>query len=167
MTGKYQLELRDGTGRLITRREGCNSVMRAGAELVAQLFAGRGSPITHMGVGIDDTPEGEQFATTALTNSADGGREPLAGSTEAAIPAESFAVEVDETSRLVRVRVRGTIPSADAVGTLREAGLLSRSEDTAVLYNRITFAPITKGSDHELTLFWEISFPYGDLQNVF
>jgi hypothetical protein len=33
-----------------------------------------------------------------------------------------------------------------------------------ILYNRVTFAPIQKGDDHELTLFWEITFPYGDLQ---
>ena len=47
---------------------------------------------------------------------------------------------------------------------MREAGLLSRDGDAAILYNRVTFAPITKGNDHELTLFWEVSFPYGDLQ---
>ena len=33
-----------------------------------------------------------------------------------------------------------------------------------MLYNRVTFAPVTKGDDHELTLFWEVEFPFGDLQ---
>jgi hypothetical protein len=32
-----------------------------------------------------------------------------------------------------------------------------------VLYNRVTFAPVQKADDHDLTLFWEVSFPYGDL----
>jgi hypothetical protein len=50
---------------------------------------------------------------------------------------------------------------------VREAGLISRNGGAAVLYNRVTFAPISKGNDHELTLFWEINFPYGDLQGVF
>jgi len=64
----------------------------------------------------------------------------------------------------VRVRVRGTVPAAAAVGTIREAALVSRSGDNATLYNRVTFSPIQKTDDHELTLFWEVGFPYGDLQ---
>ena len=47
---------------------------------------------------------------------------------------------------------------------MREAGLLSRGDGDPVLYNRVIFAPIEKGADHELTLFWEVAFPYGDLQ---
>ena len=88
-----------------------------------------------------------------------------AAETEAELAAEAFdEPEVDEINRVVRVRVRGTLPDAAAVGTVREAGLLARSApDSAVLYNRVTFAPIDKRDDHELTLFWEITFPYGDL----
>src|SRR6185312_7179009 len=139
----------------------------AGARLIAQLFAGAGSGITHMGVGINDTPESDTFTTAALNNAPGGGNDPLQGPVEAAIPADAFQIDLDETRRVIRVRVRGTIPANGAVGTVREAGLVSRSGETAVLYNRVTFAPITKGSDHELTLFWEINFPYGDLQGVF
>jgi hypothetical protein len=167
MRAQYRIELKNADGDLVSLRAGHNSVMRAGAQLIANLFAGRGTPITHMGVGISDAPETDAFSTTALSNAADGGREPLTGNVEATIPAEAFAVETDETQRLVRVRVRGTLAAADAVGTVREAGLISRSGETAVLYNRITFAPLTKGNDHELTLFWEITFPYGDLQGIF
>ena len=65
---------------------------------------------------------------------------------------------------MVRVKLRGTLPAPAAVGTIREAGLISHDGDSAALYNRVTFAPITKGNDHELTMFWEVSFPYGDLQ---
>ena len=167
MRAKYSLELTDSQGRIAAVRCGHNSVMRGGAELLARLFAGSGTPITHMGVGISDSPESEAFSTGALSNDASTGREPLSGLVEAAIAPEAFSVTTDETQRLVRVRVRATLPAADAVGTVREAGLVSRSASGSVLYNRITFAPITKGDDHELTLFWEISFPYGDLQGLF
>lgn len=85
---------------------------------------------------------------------------------EAAIPAAAFSTEVDETHRVVRVRIRATLPAAAAVGTVREAGLVARNGDNAVLYNRVTFAPLTKGNDHELTLFWVVSFPFGDLQGL-
>jgi hypothetical protein len=167
MRAHYRLELRTTTGTLVTTRAGHNSVMRAGADLIARLFAGTGTPITHMGVGISDAPETDAFSTTALTNSAGGGREPLTGSVEAAIPAEAFSLETDETKRIVRVRVRATLPADAAIGTIREAGLVARGQAAAVLYNRITFSPFLKGNDHELTLFWEITFPYGDLQTLF
>lgn len=165
MRAHLQLELRTKTGETLDVRRVRNSVMRAGAELVANLFAGKGTPITHMGVGTSDEPESDEFKTTALSNEAVGGLEPLQNGSEAQIPPEAFLPpEIDETRRVVLVRVRGTLPEGAAVGTVREAGLISRNGDSAVLYNRVTFAPIVKGDDHELTMFWEVSFPYGDLQ---
>jgi hypothetical protein len=166
MRATLTLELIGPDGTVAARRQAKNAVMRAGAELIARLFAGTGAPITHVGVGISDAPETGAFTTAALTNAApenDG----LAGATEAAIPAEAFTIDVDETRRVARVRVRGTLPASAGVGTVREAGLVSRQGETAVLYNRVTFAPMAKAADHELTLFWEIDFPYGDLQGLF
>ena len=120
--------------------------MRTGAQLVAELFAGSGGPITHMGVGTRDAPETEAYDTDQLSNEAIGDLSPLQGSTEAAIPVEAFSPpEIDEVRRVVRVRVRGTLPANAAIGTIREAGLISRNGDSAVLYNRVTFSPITKG----------------------
>lgn len=157
-----RVELRSATGDLLAVREAHNAVMQSGARLVAELFAGRGTPITHMMVGTSDAPEGEGFTTTALVN--DPGA-PLAGPLDAPIPPEAFSTpEVDADRRLVRIRVRGTLPANAAVGTVREAALVSRAGDTTTLYNRVILAPISKGGDHELTLFWEITFPYGDLQ---
>lgn len=148
----------------LAERHALNSVMRSGAELVGRLFAGGGTGITHMAVGTSDAPETEAYATTALANSDGAGGPGLAGPTAAEIAPEAFDTTVDETRRLVLVRVRATLPAAAAVGRVREAGLVSRAEGDPVLYNRVTFAPIGKGDDHELTTFWEVSFPYGDLQ---
>ena len=165
MRARLRLELHTTTGETVAVREVRNAVMRGGARLIAELFAGRGRPITHMGVGTSDTPESDAFATAGLTNGGAGGRLPLVGATEAAIPTDAFLPpELDETRRVVRVRVRATLPADAAVGTVREAGLLSRDGEAAVLYNRVTFPPIAKGNDHELTMFWEVTFPYGDLQ---
>jgi hypothetical protein len=164
MRARLRLELTDHDGRVVVSRSALNSVMQGGAGLVASLFAGAGSPISHMGVGTNDAPESEAFSTTALSNDAAGGGQPLTGDTEAPIPPEAFSSEVDTARRVVRMRVRGTLPDDAAVGVVREAGLLAKGGDAPVLYNRVTFAPVTKGADHELTLFWEIEFPYGDLQ---
>lgn len=149
------------TGTVVTRRRTKNAVMQGGAHLIATLLSGQGTPITHMAVGTSDAPNPEAFDTAALTVAA----EDLAGETEATIPAENFTIAVDEARHVVKLRVRASLPDGAAVGQVREAGLVARTSDTeAILYNRITFAPITKGDDHELTLFWDITFPYGDLQ---
>lgn len=165
MSATLRIELRTLAGETVEVRCAHNAVMRAGASLIADLFAGRGQPITHMAVGTSDAPETDAYDTAQLTNEAGGDEAPLQGGTEVELAAEAIGPAVlDEAKRLVRVRIRGTLPASAAVGRVREAGLLSRSGDTAVLYNRVTFAPIDKGDDHELTMFWEVSFPYGDLQ---
>ncbi|WP_437569794.1 hypothetical protein [Sorangium sp. So ce542] len=162
MKGRLHLTLRSAEG--VTERRAGNAVMRGGGELIARLFAGKGSPITHMAVGTSGAEEAETFSTASLANGGADGVEPLTGGTEVAIPADSFTIDVDPTKRVVWVRLRVTVPGAVGVGTIREAGLVSRAGDTAVLYNRVTFAPVTKRSGDELTLFWEVSFPYGDVQ---
>ena len=157
-----RVELRTLKGEVLEVREARNAVMQSGARLVADLFAGRGTSITHMMVGTSDAPENETFSTTALANDPSA---PLLGALDAAIAADAFsAPEVDTDRRLVRIRVRGTLPANAAVGIVREAALVSRAGDVTTLYNRVILSPITKGNDHELTLFWEITFPYGDLQ---
>ncbi|HLF78904.1 MAG TPA: hypothetical protein VJB57_15605 [Dehalococcoidia bacterium] len=164
MRGRLRLELKASNGETLAVRESNNAVMQAGARLVAELFAGRGTGITHMGVGTSDRAESESYNTLTLTNDA---AAPLQGATEAALPEDAFsAIELDETQRVMRIRVRGTLPPAAAIGFVREAGLIARSGDTSVLYNRVTFAPLEKKDDHELTMFWEVTFPYGDLQWV-
>jgi hypothetical protein len=161
-----QILLRDRSGHTLARRDASNAVMRSGAELVARAFAGQGSGITHMGVGNSDAADPDDFSLTALSNAGVAG-ENLAGATEVAIAADAVQFIADATRRVMIVRVRATLPDAAAVGTVREAGLLSRDAAGATLYNRVTFAPFTKGDDHELTLFWEVAFPYGDLQALF
>jgi len=154
MRAFLRLEIRENSGELISVREAHNSVLRSGADLLAQMFALRSTGITHMAVGSSDAPESQDFATTALSNP-----------TEVPLTADSFQIDPpDPVKRVVRVRIRGTVPAAAAVGTLREAGLVSHNGDTSLLYNRVVFAPVDKTGDHELTLFWEVGFPFGDLQ---
>lgn len=154
MRAHLRLELISPSGRTIAVREADNAVLRSGADLIARLFSRQGTGITHMAVGTSDAPEGEAFGTTSLE-----------GAVEVPIPPDAFQIDPpDPVKRVVRVRVRATVPATDAVGTLREAALASRDGDTITLYNRVTFAPLEKTNDHELTLFWEVGFPFGDLQ---
>lgn len=164
MPGRLRLELRRaGETRPLAIRCNSNAVMQGGGMLVANLFAGKGGAVTHMGVGTSNADDPD-FATTALSNETVAGTPPLTGDTTAPLSPDAFTTALDTTRRVVAVRVRGTLPPAAAVGTVRESGLLSAQGDGFVLYNRVIFPPVDKGSDHELTLFWEITFPYGDLQ---
>ena len=154
MRAHLRLELRSKTGQLAAECEADNSVLQSGAGLLARLFARQGTGITHMAVGTSDAPETSDFNTTGLA-------EPF----EVAIAPEAFQVDApDPVKRVVRIRVRATVPAADAVGSIREAALISRDGENVQLYNRVVFTAIEKTSDHELTLFWEVGFPYGDLQ---
>lgn len=164
MKGYLILTLTDSKGRLVARREGGNAVMRSGGEILARLFSGTGAGITHMGVGTNDQVDSETYATEALSNDTVGESPALQGATETAIAAESFSIVPDEVKRVINVSLRATLPASSAVGTIREAGLLSVQDPDRFLYNRIVFDPVNKGDDHELTMFWEVSFPYGDLQ---
>ena len=156
MRAHLRLELTRTDGAVIMAREADNSVLRSGADLLARLFSGQLTGITHMAVGTSDIPETQDFTTTALT-----------GATQVPLPPEAFHIDApDAVKRVVRVRVQGTIPAAAAVGILREAALVAQNGNTATLYNRVVFAPIEKAGDHELTLFWEVSFPFGDLQGL-
>ena len=165
MKGRLSLEVLDDRRRVIATRRADNAVMRGGGELIARLFAGRGgAAITHVGVGVSDAPESELFTTTGLSNAAADGVEPLTGATEVAILATALTIDVDAPKRIVWVRARTTLPPSAAIGTIREAGLLARSDAGTTLYNRVVFAPLIKRDTDEITLFWEVSFPYGDLQ---
>lgn len=164
MKGFLTLKLRDKNQQLITERRGGNSVMQTGGEILARLFAGSGTGITHMGVGTNDQAHSEGYTTTELANEAVGEIPALEGETQIAIAPDAFTITTDTTRQVITVKLRATLPATAAVGTIREAGLLSISEEGTSLYNRIIFDPVVKGDDHELTMFWEVSFPYGDLQ---
>jgi hypothetical protein len=156
MRAELRVELRTSGGRLVASRDAKNAVLRGGADILARLFAGQGTGITHMAIGTSDAPEGDTFGTTAL-----------AGAVEIPIAADAFQIDPpDPVKRVVRVRVRATVPASQVMADpVREAALVARADaTTATLYNRVVFAPIQKTADHELTLFWEVGFPYGDLQ---
>jgi len=163
MRATLKLLLTAPGGAVLDSRTAHNTVLVSGARLVAELFAGGTGGVTHMGVGSSGADAGA-VDTAALTNDDGNGQPALGGETTTAIPAERFEVTQDEDLKRIVVRVRATLPDAAAVGKIREAALLSRRAGGDVLYNRVVFAELEKKDDHELTLFWEVEFPYGDLQ---
>lgn len=163
MKAELHLAVTTADGVKVDERRSANTVLASGAQLIANLFSGTGSPITHMGVGTSDAAP-DDVDVVALTNDVNGVDPPLEGDTLGPIPNDAFVAAVVPERRVVQLRIRCTIPPDAAIGRIREAGLVSQTPGGTVLYNRVVFAPVDKRDDHDLTLFWEIEFPFGDLQ---
>jgi hypothetical protein len=144
--GSLAIELREPDGTVVLRRTARNSVMRGGAELIADLF--RGTAATNP----DASPALTRFAI------------PLAP--------DATSVTVLEDALKVRVRVRGLVPAdfaqnADttqtsvAIGEAALGVLAADGASLARLYNRVVFEPIQKEQDQEIALYWDIDFPFG------
>jgi hypothetical protein len=163
-------ELRDVAGATIARRRAHNAVLSGGAQLVADLFRGAGGagPVNRMTVGASPAPEVPPFATTELSPSSPDTGE-LSGERDVELAPEAFTVTVDADGRRILVTARAVLPGGDPDdgtglhGPVAEAALLHQGEDGARrLYNRVTFEPVNKRAEQELSLYWEVAFPFGD-----
>lgn len=170
--GKLRVELREPGGPTLLRREACNTVARSGAALLAALFTGTQSGgVDGVAVGSSELPNGPPYEIDALTTSTPGG-DPLISANATRIDPEEFEVEVVAEEFRVRVSLRTLIPAGVAVHPDPEVasvrvgeaalGVLNGDESgLEQIYNRVVFEPFEKGRNHEIALYWEISFPYG------
>lgn len=157
MQGRLTLCLIDSTGQIIDKRRQKNRIVTSGRRLVAQLFGGinasGAAPVTHMAVGTG-------AATTEDTQSSlrnERFRKPINRITETDY--EEFVDPATDVRR-VRVQLSTELDFDEANGSeeLREAAILSVSDEQSILYNRVVFAPVTKTDAFQLTLLWEIVF---------
>src|SRR5262245_21787000 len=158
MRGAVTVILTDRDGRTVEAVRRHNRIVRAGRQLVAQLFAGvtAGTPpakVTHMAVGTGAAdPADDQTALVAE-------RAPRKAITDVQY------TDFDERQtagpvRRVRVSMRSVFDFGEANGAepLREAGILTGDAPGGVMYNRVVFPAVTKTNAFQLTLLWEITF---------
>ena len=163
MRGYLTLKVSDDNGNVICERACKNRIVTTGRDLVARLFGGFTSPqptrVTHMAVGTDPT-------TAADNNTRLGAqRDAKPGVPRNDISAVAYE-EVDETLpgttptvRRVRARLTAEFDFEEANGgvALREAGMFT-APTGGVMYNRVTFDPVTKTEAFKLTLIWDVVF---------
>lgn len=167
--GRLTVAVRDRRGNVTDVRRATNTVFQAGATLVGELFAGQvATPVNGMGVGTNPQPSGPPYDTVQLDTNDDGGS-PLTGPVVVALVGDDITIEPADELR-VRVLIRGVIPAEGARAAdggpvrIAEAALGVLSNDGTSLdriYNRVTFEPVPKEAEHELSLYWEVFFPYG------
>lgn len=155
ISGRLTLRLHAPDGRVVDERVAHNDITLAGRQLVARLFNGTVQEqvprVSRMCVG----SSGEAF--NAEKNAL--------GAVIGCVPIDSVeeSTVADSSSRQrKRLRITGELGTTQCNGELREAGLFTarneRDPAAEVMYNRVTFAPINKSPEFQLTLVWDILF---------
>lgn len=147
MQGRLTLQKRNVRAELVEELVADNDIVLTGRELVARLFINQpGDPISHIALGSDDTavnPVADTQLKRELFRKAIGTAE----------------LKATEDASHARVTITTELDFHEANGELREAGLFNSADpDNSVMYNRVVFPVITKTTDFQLTLMWEITF---------
>ncbi len=147
--GYVTMQLQDSRQQLVETIRVKNKIVTDGRELVARQFAGENiAKVSHLAVGTGGLESADQ-PETVLTNNEE-------------LQDEVYRRPIDTTEVLPhedgwKVVLTTTLPAGEANAALTEAGLFN-GEDTAKMYNRVTFKPINKSENFTLTLKWEIIF---------
>ena len=152
--GRLDVTVRTPGGLVVERRRATNIVLRGGAELIAQRFAGvaAAGPIDRVKIGF-----GTDVATsdvTTLTPPAAVGIP--ASALETALDPAAFTIS-NEQLGIVSVAVNALFtPTLDLVD-VTEAALAAKDR----LYNQVVFEPLHLRVGQSVTFFWQIEFPFG------
>jgi hypothetical protein len=152
--GRMTLQIRSAEGAPVAERHATNIVLQRGAELVAKRFAGvtEAGPIDRVQVGFGT--EAAEVGATALTPP-EGEVDP--GALDSPVEADDFLIETDSSARVVRVSIAATFKPTVDLDNVSEAGLLAGQQ----LYNQVVFEPVDMRVGQDITLFWEVDFPFG------
>lgn len=166
ISGRLTLLVTAADGRVVEERAARNTITTGGRQLLARLFNPKMPEniprVSRIGLGGDGTPT--RPGDTAL-------RKPV-GFVDIRDLQED-EVMVDGKPRTV-LRIVGELGEDDCNEQLQEAGLFTGADEgtpagpaagaeesrqaAPVMYNRVTFAPISKSPEFKLTLVWEITF---------
>ena len=147
-----RLTVRSPRGDLIATRQSENMVLRNGAAIIARLFSGASStPIDRVQVGFA-TASGTPDMTALTPPEAAVAPEALDGP----IKPDDFRIALDPPG-FVQVNIDVVFQPTVDLENVTEAGLLAGES----LYNQVVFEPITLRAGQAVTLFWQVSFPFG------
>lgn len=152
MRGQLTISLTDRDGRTVYERTHRNRIVKAGRQLVAQLFGGVsvGPPptkVTHMGIG------------TGAAAADDDQLDLNAPRTRNPISAVTYTEVTESGVKRVKASLQTVFDFAEGNGPapLREAGIFTAGSG-GVMYNRVVFDEVTKNNTFKLTLIWDVVF---------
>lgn len=147
LAGILTITLRDAAGRVVDERKADNLITNAGRELLGRLWTGGvqlDASSMAIAIGTGDAPE--KVEDTALA-------------ARVAAAAASAAAPVADGAQM-KVTVTATHKGAGLAETQKvcEAGIELTAAGGTVLYNRVTFPPINRTPNLDMTLSWEVLF---------
>ena len=148
LAGRLAITLRDGAGRLVAERHADNLITNAGRALLGRLLTG--------GAQLDAS----QVAIAIGTGSAAASVDDTALAARVGAARASAAAPVADKAQM-KVTVTATFAGAGLTETqaVSEAGMeLTVAGGGTVLYNRVTFPPINRTPNLDMTLSWEVLF---------
>lgn len=152
MRGVLTIEVTDVSGAVVETRRVPNLITTAGKELMAKLIMGKLAAVPSaffIAVGLGDAPPSPGDTT-------------LERFLERAAATTDVALVPTESGDVVRATATAKLPPLmpDAPAQLiREAGIrIALAGGAELLFNRVKFAPVTRGPMVVLHLTWEISF---------
>lgn len=152
MRGVLTIEVTDAAGAVVETRRVPNLITTAGKELLAKLIMGKLTTVPSgfsiaVGLGDADPSLGDAALASYLDRAS--------ATTDVAIVATDRG---DVVRAVVTAKLQPLMPDAPAQ-LIREAGILITTANAEeILFNRVKFAPVTRGPMVVLHLAWEISF---------
>lgn len=155
IAGRLTLRLHTPDGRVVDERVAHNDITIHGRSLVARLFNVKTESepprVSRMCVGSNGDPfDAQKNALGAVVDCV-----PIA-------TVEETTVTDAGSKPRRRLRITGELGTGQGNGELREAGLFTAKDNAnpaaEIMYNRVTFKPINKSPEFQLTLVWDILF---------
>ena len=147
LAGILTITLRDAAGRVVDERKANNLITNAGRALLGRLLTGGvqlDASSTAIAVGTGDAPA--KVEDTALA------------ARVGAAAASAAAPVADGAQMKVTVTATHTGTELTETQAVCEAGIELKVADGTVLYNRVTFPPINRTPNLDMTLSWEVLF---------
>jgi len=151
LSGRLTIVLHDADGQVHEKRQINNLITTAGKNLVAQMFTGAVQEKPDLVIAVGSGVSAAQVTDTTLQQQRDEVKAKTLG---------PKTVEQDDTERVVAT-VTATLPelTEGEEQKLTEAGIIFKFLGTdPVLYNHVTFAPVTRSANLQMTLSWEVTF---------
>ncbi|EGJ33173.1 MULTISPECIES: hypothetical protein [Moorena] len=156
MKGRLTIQKYNSQAQLVDEVKADNSIVYTGRELVAKLFTNQKiDPIRYIAVGTGNT-------AVKPANDTQLGQEVFRKQIKNFDPSKDLIETGEDDGKKCQIRLSVDLdfgePKSQPVA-LTEAGLFNSLEKgKGIMYNRVTFPPITKSENFKLTLVWEILF---------
>jgi len=159
LKGRMYLKVLSPAGKVLHERSAENIVLRQGAAIVARLLSGAAGavPINAVQVGFGlEAATAEALVLTPPPPPVPPAAPIPPEALRAVVAADSFSVVTDKPDA-VQLLVSSVFHPTVELLNVSEAGLLAGDQ----LYNQVVFEPVTLRVGQDVTLFWEIDFPFG------